>query len=398
MAHPYDELTEERLRTRHGAKWNWYPEDVLPLWVADMDFPVAEPIRQAIHDYTDSDEFGYPMSAGIPGLKKSVSDHFDRHHGVRFEEKHIYPSSGIIPALHLATMALAGPGDEVVIQPPVYPPFASAVETTGRKLVINPMRFAEGRWELDLDHLEKSISPSTRMLILCNPQNPTGRVFSRSELEALAGIVTKHRLWVVSDELHADLVLNGKHVPFASVSEEVAQRTLTLFGPTKTFNIAGLKVGFVMSHNEELLDRFTKQASGLLTPPNVLAQAAARAAFSEAGDWHEQTLEYLRGNCSLLARLVESELPGVKLHATEGTYLAWLDFRGAVRAEELEQFLLEEARVGLNPGSSFGEGGDGFARINLATSRGIISEAVNRLSAALKARSQSSSSAVPSSR
>ncbi len=393
MAHPYDELTEERLRQTHGAKWNYFPEDILPLWVADMDFPVAEPIRQAIRDYADQDDFGYPMSSGVPGLLDAVSSHFETRHGVRFEPEQIHPVSGIIPALHLATTALAAPGDEVIIQPPVYPPFAMVVQATGRTLVDNPMKFTGTRWELDLEQLETAISPATRALIFCNPQNPTGRVFTRPELEALGEIVVRHNLWVVSDELHADLVLDGKHIPLADVSEELAQRTLTLFGPTKTFNIAGLKVGFAMSHNGKLLDRFKQQAAGVLTPPNVLAQAAARAAFSECGAWHTDTLDYLRANRQLLGELVATELPGVSFTANEGTYLAWLDFREAVSPGELEDFLMKEARVSLNDGATYGEGGAGFARINLATSAGILREAVRRIAAALNARVQSSSNA-----
>lgn len=392
MAHPYDELTEERLRQLHGAKWNYFPEEVLPLWVADMDFPVAEPIRQAIRDYADQDDFGYPMPSGIPGLLDAVSTHFETRHGVRFEPDQIYPASGIIPAIHLACTALAGPGDEVIIQPPVYPPFAMAVQTTGRKAVENPMKFNGGRWELDLEQLESVISPATRLLIFCNPQNPTGRVFTRQELEALGEIVVRHNLWVLSDELHADLVLDGKHVPLAAVSPELAQRTITLFGPTKTFNIAGLKVGFAMSHNQDLLDRFKAQAAGVLTPPNVLAQAAARAAFTECGAWHADTLDYLRSNRQLLKELVAADLPGVRFTENEGTYLAWLDFREVVAADQLDEFLLKEARVSLNDGSTYGEGGAGFARINLATSSGIIREAVGRIAAALEARTQSSSS------
>lgn len=390
MAHPYDQLTEERLRKLHGAKWNYYPQDVLPLWVADMDFPVAEPIRQAIRDYADQDDFGYPMPSGIPGLLDAVGSHFESRHGVSFEPDQIFPASGIIPALYLATTALSGPGDEVIIQPPVYPPFAMAVQNTGRKVVDNPMKFTGGRWEMDLEQLESAISPATRLLIFCNPQNPTGRVFTRTELEALGEIVVRHNLWVVSDELHADLVLDGRHIPLADISPELAQRTITLFGPTKTFNIAGLKVGFAMSHNEDLLARFKAQAAGVLTPPNVLAQAAARAAFTDCEAWLADTVDYLRANRQLLGELVAAELPGVHFTENEGTYLAWLDFRDVVSPEELENFLLKEARVSLNDGATYGEGGAGFARINLATSSGILREAVQRISAALESRAQSS--------
>jgi len=386
MTHPFDTLTEERLRSTSGAKWNHFPEDVLPLWVADMDFPVAEPIRQAIRDYAECDDFGYPTASGVPGLLEAVTNHLRQRHGVSYSEEQVLPTSGIIPSLYLGTMALAGPGDEVIVQPPVYPPFRMAVEGTGRSVVDNPMLHVGGDWRFDLAQLEEAITPATRMLILCNPQNPTGRVFTRGELEELGEIVLRHNLWVISDELHADLVLHGRHVPFSAVSEELAQRTITLFGPTKTFNIAGLKVGFAFSHNQALLERLRATAAGVLTPPNVLAQAAARAAFADCTGWHEDTLEYLRGNSELLAGLLREQLPGVRFTPPQGTYLAWLDFRDVVPAGELDDFLLQEAKVALSAGHTYGSGGEGFARLNLATSKGIISEAVSRIAAALERR------------
>ena len=386
MSQNHFDLTEEQLRQRTGTKWNHFPNDVLPLWVADMDFRIAEPIRAAIREYADCDDFGYPLGSGIPGLLDAVAGHLERNHGVSYAPEQIYPASGINPNLYLGIQALSGPGDEVVLQPPIYPPFRMAVESTGRKVLENPMQQLNGRWELDFGQLEQAITPATRVLVLCNPQNPTGRVFTRDELSRLAEIALRHNLWVISDELHSDLVLSGKHIPFATISDEIAQRTITLFGPTKTFNIAGLKIGFAMSHNQQLLDRLKQQASGLLTPPNVLAQAAARAAFNECADWHARTLDYLRSNCKLLSELVASELPGVKYTPGEGTYLAWPDFRDVIAPEELDAFLLEQAKVAVNSGASFGTGGSGFVRLNLATSAEIIREAVGRISRALAAR------------
>lgn len=386
MSHPFNTLTEERLRLSNGAKWNRYPTDVLPLWVADMDFPVAEPIREAIKEYADGDDYGYPPAAGIPGLLDSVTNHMWDRHGVSFTHEQVVLTAGIIPSLYVSTLALTGPGDEVIVQPPVYPPFRMAVEDTGRTVVDNPMRQVDGRWQFDLEQLAEAITPATRMLILCNPQNPTGRLFSQDELAALGDIVLRHNLWVISDELHADLVLRGRHVPFASVSKELAQRTITLFGPTKTFNIAGLKVGFAFSHNQALLERFQTRAAGMLTPPNVLAQAAARAAFTVGRDWHEDTLNYLRSNFQLLDQLLSEQLPAVRFNPPEGTYLAWLDFREAVPADELDDFLLEEAKVALGAGHTYGLGGEGHARMNMATSKQIIAEAVSRIALAVEQR------------
>ncbi len=374
------------MRTSHGAKWNHYGADVLPMWVADMDFPIAGQIRQAISDYALGNDFGYPVSSGIPGLLDAVSRHLDTKHGVSYANGQIWPTSGIIPALFLLSRALAGPGDEVIVQPPAYPPFAWAVTATGRKVVENPLALRDGRWEMDLEHLESVITPATRFIVLCNPQNPTGRVFSRSELEGLADVARRHNLWVVSDELHADLVLEGRHVPFAAVSDDAASRTITLYGPTKAFNIAGLKVGFAMSHNAALLDRLKAAAVGVLTPPNVLAQAAARAAFDDAGEWLEGTIAYLRDNRQSLLDFIAQEMPSVSVSTPEGTYLAWLDFRALIPPADLGDFLEKTCRVGLNLGDTYGTGGEGYARLNFATSRQVLLEALGRLRDGLQAR------------
>src|SRR5690606_11125484 len=272
------------------------------------------------------DEFGYPPMTGVPGLLDAVQERLADLYGYRVPQERITQLPGIIPGLYLAVRTLAGPADEVIVQPPAYPPFMQATNQSHRKLVYNPMVVRAGRWELDLEGLERMITPATRLLIFCNPQNPTGRVFTRAELERLAEIVLEHRLWVVSDELHADLTLDGRHIPFASLSPEVAERTVTLYGPTKAFNIAGLKVGCMIAGSDALNERL-RAAGTMLPPPNVLAQVATLAAYRHADGWLESTLDYLRGNREVVARFVEQELPGVEFIPPEGTYLAWLDFR-----------------------------------------------------------------------
>lgn len=385
MPHPFDSLTEKQLRTRECAKWNHYPEDILPLWVADMDFPIAEPICQALRAHISCHDFGYPPHDGIPGLNEAVQARLAGRFGWQVEQADIMQVSGIVPCFYLAALGLSAPGDEIIVQTPAYPPFAASVQETGRTVVENPMREVDGRWELDLENLESCITPATRMILFCNPQNPTGRVFRREELEAFAEIVVRHNLWVVSDELHADLVLDGQHIPLASLNDEIAQRTITLYGPTKAFNIAGLRIGFLITTNARLLERLKSQ-SGMLVPGNVLAQKAALAAYRSGDDWLDDTLDYLRGNQSALAAFVAEQLPGVSMTKGEGTYLAWLDFRKAVPAAELESFLLEDARVALNLGSDYGEAGTGFVRLNFATSRAVVLEALTRIQGALARR------------
>ncbi len=382
----FDELTLETLRAKSCMKWTYYPElhperDILPLWVADMDFPPADPIAAALAERAGSGNLGYPAGylTGEPGLRESLVSWLSTRHGWTIAEDDIWPVHGIIPGLYLGALACASAGEGVVMQSPLYPPFMSSVNDTGRVAQYNPLVWTGSRWEMDLEGLEALITPETRLLMFCNPHNPTGRVFGRDELEALAEVVLRHRLWVVADELHSDLVYPGQqHVPFASLGDEVAQRTVTLLGPTKSFNIAGLKIGFVITQNADLLARLKRVGAGLVTPPNVMAQAAAKAAYTDGGPWLADTLSYLQGNRDRVTRFVRDYLPGAAYASPEGTYLAWLDLRGLGLGDALYDRLLA-CGVGLNEGRHNGPGGDGFARLNFATTGAIVEEALGRM-------------------
>ncbi|CAN5567061.1 pyridoxal phosphate-dependent aminotransferase [soil metagenome] len=387
MVHAFDTLRLEDLQARHCAKWQKYGPEVIPLWVADMDFPTALPIVKAVQARAASGNLGYPSHTGEPGLVATIRGRMEKRMSWRFEEGDVWLTGGIIQGLYLAALACASEGEEVIVQSPIYPPFLAAIADTGRVPRYNGLRWNGAAYDIDLEGLEALVSPATRLLMLCNPHNPTGRVFSRDELEGLADFALRHRLWVVSDELHCDLVYEGRrHIPFASLSAEVAQRTVTLLGPTKTFNIAGLKVGVVVSQNPGLLARFKRLGQGLVTPPNVLAQSAALAAYREGGEWLEDSLAYLTGNRAFLGEFLRERLPQIGYAEPEGTYLAWLDLRGLGLAEDLYPFLLLEAKVGLNEGPQYGPGGEGFARLNFATSRAILQEALVRLEGAWRAR------------
>ncbi|MEM6431328.1 MAG: PatB family C-S lyase [Deinococcota bacterium] len=385
MSHPFDAISLETLRTRKCAKWTRYGPDVMPLWVADMDFPASEKIIAAMNARASSDNLGYPMGgylgSGEPGIGEAIMKRQAERYNWHFEDENIWLINGIVPGLFLGAMAFASPGEEVIMQTPIYPPFMYAVEKTGRTPIYNQMEIVDGTWQIDFDALDALVTPNTRLFMLCNPHNPVGRVFRRDELEKLGEFVLKHRLWVVSDELHCDLRFDDyQHIPFASLSDELAQRTVTLFGPTKTFNIAGLKGGVAVSQNKALLERYQNAAPALITPPNVIAQAAIKAAYNdEAQDWLDSTLSYLDGNRKFIADFVSERLPSVKYYGTEGTYLSWLDFRSLGLGEQLETFLLETCKVGLNPGPSFGPGGEGFARLNFATTREVIEHALTRI-------------------
>ena len=381
---PYD-VTEADLRSRPCAKWQHYPEDVLPLWVADMDFPVADEIKAAIVRLLDADALGYGPKPAMPDLRESLVDRLAARHGWSVSVDDVHPLPGIIPGLYLGALVTAGPGEEIVIQPPVYPPFAATVTQSGRVVLENPMVDVDGRATFDLEGLRASITPATRALILCNPQNPTGRVFTREELEGLAEVVLEHRLWVISDELHADLVYGGAHVPFASLSSAIAQRTITLYGPTKAFNIAGLKIGFAIAQNPALLERLRSRAGYLIPGPTTPSQQAAIAAYRQGDRWLDETMAYLRANRDHLVARLAREAPAIRVRAPEGTYLAWLDLRALDLGDGLDEALLR-AGIGLNPGPSFGTGGEGFARLNFATGRAILDAALDRLIALAEER------------
>ena len=381
-SHPYDRVSLEHLRARPGAKWKYYPEDVLPLWVAEMDFPLAEAVKDAIRERLDADDLGYPMPDGVPGLREAVVARFAERFDVTFAPERVALVGTTGTSLALAARAFAGPGDEVLLLTPLYPPFKRAVETAGRSPVEVELALGPNGYTIDFDALEAAVTPATRMLMVCNPHNPVGRVFTQDEVEGLASFALRHNLWVVSDDLHADLIFEGRHRPIAGVSDAIAQRTVTLYGPTKAFNVPGLKISFALSANPAMLERMTKAGAGLTVGPNVAAQAATLGAYRHGQTWLEDTLAYLSGNRARVTEVVAG-LPNVVYHPPQGTYLAWLDLRATELGDAPAKALVERAKLGLNEGADFGPGGAGFVRLNFATTRAVLDEALERLAAAL---------------
>jgi len=375
----FDAATEAALRAKPSGKWTRYDPDVLPVWVADMDFPPAEVVQRALREHVERGSFGYPPQGGIPGLVPAVVERLHERFGWTVAPEAVFPLAGIIPGLILGTRATTGPGEQVVVQPPIYPPFFAAISQSGRAVLENPLVDDGTRYVMDLAGLRAAITPATRALMFCNPHNPTGRVFARAELEALAEVVLEHRLWVISDELHADLVFDGTHVPFASLAPEVAQRTITLYGPTKAFNLAAFKIGFLVAENPALLARVKQLAGYALPGVNVFGQVATLAAYRAGGPWLEAALAYLRDNRDHLQTRLAAEAPAVRAYAPEGTYLTWLDFRATGLGDDPAAALLERGRVGLNAGGDYGAGGAGFARFNVATSRSLLDRAIDRV-------------------
>jgi cystathionine beta-lyase len=365
----------------YSYKWHRYPEGVLPLWVADMDFPPASELLAALHERLNH-WLGYPQPGGDPGLVEALLADLAARGWPAYAPEGLWFLPGVVPGLYAGVLGLSSPGDEVLTQVPIYPPFLSAIRDYGRAPVYNPLVLRK-RWELDLEDLEARITPATRVLLFCNPHNPTGRVWSRKELEALGELVLRHQLWVISDELHSPLVLEGVHTPFASLDPEVSQRTLTLVGPCKAYNTAGLGIGAALSENLRLLERVKAAARGLIGNPNVLSMAMWQAGLERGGTWLAEVLAYLKRNRDLMADFLRTHLPEVGFVPPEGTYLAWLDFR-AFHKPSIVDFLLQEARVGLNDGPTFGPGGEGFVRLNFATNQDLLTEALQRIERALR--------------
>jgi cysteine-S-conjugate beta-lyase len=383
--HPYDSLSVDALRGKVNAKWTHYGPEVLPLWVAEMDFPLADAVKEAIRAQAESDNLGYCLAQGLPGLVEALQARLGERFGLGVPPEAVRLLGSTVQGLYLAVRAFAGPGDEALLLTPLYPPFKAAVESSGRVPVEVPMVDADGGYAIDFDALEEAVTPATRLLMLCNPHNPVGRVYTERELTALAELALRHNLWIVSDELHADLLFDGRHRPIAGLGDEIAARTLTLYGPSKAFNIPGLRISFAISHNPGVLERIGRLARGVAPGPNVLAQAATIGAYTRGGPWFDDTLAYLDANRAHLAERVANDLTGVRLHTPQATYLAWLDFRAAGLGDDPAKALLEHAKVGLNSGLAFGRGGEGFARLNFATGRAILDEALTRIADAVTA-------------
>ena len=381
-----DALDLRRLRRRRGEKWALYGPDVLPAWVAEMDFPLAEPVRRAVEEALALDDLGYPLPPRAEELPALFAERMAARFGWRPDPRRVEVIADVVQGIYVAVTQLSAPGEGVVVQTPVYPPFLEAVAQTGRRLVENPLVRA-ARFEIDFEQLRSRIDAQTRVLLLCNPHNPTGRVLARAELEALAEIALARGLAVVADEIHADLVYPGhRHVPFASLSPEVEARTITLTSATKAFNIPGLRCAVAHFGSGELRRRFLAVPRALRGGLGALGQAATLAAWREGTPWLDEVLRYLAGNRELVARFAAERLPGVVHVPPEASYLAWLDC-GALRLEPTpHRFFLARAQVALSAGETFGSPGIGFARLNFATSRAILGEILERLAKAVRGR------------
>ncbi|HNZ00563.1 MAG TPA: PatB family C-S lyase [Anaerolineaceae bacterium] len=379
----YDFDTVIHRRNTESVKWNAYPEDVLPMWVADMDFISPEPVLRALHERIDHGVFGYPGKS--PGLTEAILQWLQVrfHWEVHPEELLIVP--GVVTGINWACHALAEPGAGVLVQTPVYPPFLAAPKNTGNQLITTPMVPGPGgQYEVDWDAFEAAASQKPQLFILCSPHNPLGRVFRRDELERMGEICLRQGITICSDEIHADLVYPPcEHYPTATISPEIARNTVTFMAPSKTFNIAGLECSFAVVPDPELRRKLNAGRKGLVGWVNLLGLVAAEAAYREGAPWLDSLLEYLRNNRDFLLETLRREMPQISMPTPEGTYLAWLDCRTAGIPDPYH-FFLEHARVGLNDGREFGPGGEGFVRLNFGCPRSVLKEGLDRMKAALE--------------
>lgn len=355
-------------------------KDVLPLWVADMDFKTPDFIVNAIKKRAEHEIYGYTFRDDT--YYNSIIGWMERRHNWEIKKEWISFSPGVVAGLTFGIEAFSKPGDGVVVQPPVYFPFFDCVKGTKRKLIENPLKIENGRYTFDFEDLKAKIDKKTKLLLLCNPQNPGGTVFTREELTELATICLENKIMVISDEIHSDLIFNGnKHIPFASLSDEIAQNCMVSMAPSKTFNVAGFSSSIVIIPNKTKFARY-ERAIGVahLYMGNIFGSVAMEAAYAHGDNWLDQMLDYMWDNYKILEAFFETKLPKVKVMKPEATYLIWLDFREyGMKNAELMKFTIENAKVGLNDGGRFGTGGDGWLRINIGCPRSVLMEALKRL-------------------
>lgn len=392
MRYNFDLLPDRR--ATESIKWRKYDPDVIPLWLADVDFVSPPPVIRALRERVDHGVFGYPE--GILGdpqelstLRQLVVDRLAERYHWQVQPVDLVFVPGVVIAFNLACHAVAVPNGGVLVQTPVYPPIlnaAQAVNVPGQQAEL--ARDVDGSYHVDWDAFDSAITPATRLFILCNPHNPVGRVFNRDELERVAEICLRHEVVICSDEIHCDLIYDGhRHTPLASLHPEIAQHTITLLAPTKTFNLAGLQCSIAIIQDPELRKSYLHARRGLVGWVNLMGLLAAQVAYREGQDWLDQLLAYLEANRDYLWQTVRQELPGITMTRPEGTYLAWLNCRRAGIDGNPYEFFLQQARVAMSDGATFGRGGEGFVRLNFGCARATLAEALERMRKAL-ARSQ----------
>lgn len=377
-------------RGTNSVKWDLHKDDdLLHLWVADMDFAAPQAIQDALRQRVEHGVFGYTF--GSEDLYRAIIHWTKERYAWSIERNFIVLTPGVVPALGVAIQAFTAPGEKVLIQSPVYAPFFDMVTKNGREVVTNPLIIRNDRYEMDWEDLESKFKQGIRLMILCSPHNPVGRVWTSEELERLGKLCIEYDVIIVSDDIHADIIFSGHvHTPLASLSDDLASRTVTCIAPSKTFNIAGLQASASIIPNELLRKQFTKvlQQQGFYSL-NLFASTAMETAYTSCEDWLDDLLVYLEENAQFAYGYIQNEIPEIKAYQPEGTYLLWVDCSNLMLSKEDRLNLLQKkGRIVVEPGEKFGPGGEGFIRLNLGCPRSILKEALIRLRDAVKKSTQ----------
>lgn len=373
----------QRLGT-NSVKWDaaekvFGSKDILPMWIADMDFAVAPAITEALHKKVDQSVFGYTFLSDE--YYNAVINWMKTRHNFEVEKDEIVFTPGVVPGLDFALQVLTQPGDDVMVETPVYGPFYSVIKKNGCNTVDVPLVNDNEYYSFDFELLEKSITEKTKAFMLCSPHNPSGRVWKREELLKLADICQRHNIFVISDEIHNDLILEGEHIVFAGLNEWTAQHTITCTAPTKTFNLASVIDSNIIIKNEEIRKQFKEKCSAAhCSSSNCFVEPIVCAAYNEGAQWLDELLVYIKGNRDYLCDFVKKNLPELTVHPMEGTYLAWINCEKlGMHGDELKNYITEKCGLGMNNGSFFGQAWDGYCRMNLACTRATVEEACRRL-------------------
>lgn len=353
--------------------------DVIPMWVADMDFRTPDFIRDAVIERAKGDVYGYTFREDA--YYEAIADWLRRRHQWEVKKEWMTYTPGVVCAFNMAVMGLTKENDEIIIQPPVYPPFFHAVESHNRKLVLNPLISTENGFVMDYELLERQ-AKTAKMLILSNPHNPVGRSWTKTELQKLGDICMKNNVIVFSDEIHCDLVMPGfKHTPFASICDEFAQHSLTAHAASKTFNLAGMATSTIIVPNDELRKQYVDFVhSTEIDLGNILGKVATKAAMEKGDEWLQQLLQYIKGNIDYVVDFINDKMPKIKVGKAEATYMLWLDFKAyGLSDDEINRKMIFEAGLGLNPGHEFGKEGECCLRMNLACPKSVVEEAMKRM-------------------
>ena len=390
MKYDFNEIVDRR--NTQSFKYDFASEyfgtgDLIPMWVADMDFRTPDFIMEAIRERTEHEILGYSLRPG--SFYRAVSGWYKARQGWEIPGDSILFSPGIVSALSMAVRAFTSEGDRVVVQSPVYHPFFSVIRENGRIPLYNTLIEKNGHYRMDLGGLKEQLGPGVKLLLLSHPHNPVGRVWTSEELTQLAEICLENGIIMISDEIHSDLVFQPhRHIPLCTLSDEIARNTVTCVAPSKTFNLAGLSSSVVVIQDEDLRSRFNHELStGHLHMGNIFGSVAMEAAYSGGHDWLDQLMDYLKANRDHLSDFVGNDLPGIRVVPAEATYLAWLDMRElGLKGKGLRDFMIHRAKIGCNDGPSFGPGGEGYQRLNFACPRSVLDKALSQLRDAIEER------------